>query len=352
MRAQILDFRVRREARHLVREARAALAVKRGLKTKRGDELEPVAVAMEDALRTDDRAGVRRQLPQLDALVDELTHRPTKSSLREYIQSIGTAILIALALRAFVVEAYKIPSASMYPTLEINDHIFVNKFLYGVRIPWTLTKLFEHSPKRGDVIVFIYPCEPEHDFIKRVVATAGQTVETRCDVLYVDGVAVPDTFVDHETFRDYDENSEQWASTLTQVDRFRESVPGHAYHVYGNPSMSTDSSGPRNFPIDPSSVPSCGKVTTPPQVFGHIEADPKLDDKTCTKPGFHYVVPPDHVFAMGDNRDDSNDSRSWGSVPLDNIKGKALFIWLSYGQLDRNDWKRFIRFGRIGNFVE
>src|ERR1700759_2247167 len=142
MRASFLDFRVRKEARHLVREARAALAVKRNLRGKSGGELEPVATA--------------------------------------------------LALRAFVVEAFKIPSSSMYPTLEINDHIFVNKFIYGVRIPWTTTKLFAlRGPPRGEVIVFIYPCDPDRDYIKRVVATAGQTVETRCGVLYVDGVAVP-----------------------------------------------------------------------------------------------------------------------------------------------------------------
>ena len=352
MRASLLDFRVRKEARHLVREARAALAVKRGLKSKSGGELEPVAVAMEDALRTDDRARVRRQLPQLDALVDELIRRPAKSTLRDYVESIGAAILIALALRAFVVEAFKIPSSSMYPTLEIGDHIFVNKFIYGVRIPWTTTKLFElRGPHRGEVIVFIYPCDPDRDYIKRVIATAGETVETRCGVLYVDGVAVPDTFVDQESYRDYNEDREQWEPNLTQVNRFHESVPDHAYSVFGYPHLGPDASGARNFPME-GVVPQCGKTTTPPQVFGRIEPDAKTDDKTCSKPGFHYVVPPGHIFAMGDNRDNSNDSRVWGSVPLDNVKGKALFIWLSYGQLDRKDWKSFIRFGRIGDFVD
>ncbi len=353
MRASFLDFRVRKEARHLVREARAALAVKRGLKSKSGGELEPVAVAMDDALRSDDRLRVRRQLPQLDALVDELIRRPAKSTLRDYVESIGAAILIALALRAFVVEAFKIPSSSMYPTLEIGDHIFVNKFIYGVRIPWTTTKLFElRGPHRGEVIVFIYPCDPDRDYIKRVIATAGETVETRCGVLYVDGVAVPDTFVDQESYRDYNEDREQWDASLTQVNRFHENVPDHAYSVFGNPRLGPDSSGPRNFPSDPGSTPQCGKTTTPPQVFGRIEADTKVDDKDCTKPAFHYIVPPGHIFAMGDNRDNSNDSRVWGSVPLDNVKGKALFIWLSYGQLDRKEWKSFIRFGRIGNFVD
>jgi signal peptidase I len=354
MRASLLDFRVRKEARHLVREARAALAVKRGLKSKSGGELEPVATAMDDALRTDDRTRVRRQLPQLDALVDELIRRPAKSTLRDYVESIGAAILIALALRAFVVEAFKIPSSSMYPTLEIGDHIFVNKFIYGVRIPWTTTKLFElRGPHRGEVIVFIYPCDPDRDYIKRVIATAGETVETRCGVLYVDGVAVPDTFVAQESYRDYDEDREQWATELTNVNRYHENVPDHAYSVYGYPQLSPNTSGVRNFPTE-GVVPQCGKTTTPPQVFGRVEPDVpgSTNDPTCTKPGFHYVVPPGHIFAMGDNRDNSNDSRVWGSVPLDNVKGKALFIWLSYGQLDKKDWKDWIRFTRVGNFVD
>jgi signal peptidase I len=349
VRASFLDFRVRKEARHLVREARAALSVKRGLRGKGGD-LETVTAGMEAALSADERLRVRRVLPVLDALVDELIRRPAKSTIRDYIESIGAAILIALALRAFVVEAFKIPSSSMYPTLEIGDHIFVNKFIYGVRIPWTTTKLFElRGPHRGEVIVFIYPCDPDRDYIKRVVATAGQTVETRCGVLYVDGVAVTDTFVDQESYRDYDEDREHWFDTLTTVNRFHEGVPDHAYSVYGSPSH--DDGPVRNFPRDLSNIPACGKTTSPPQVFGRVEVDTKaVDAKACEKQHFHYVVPPGHIFAMGDNRDNSNDSRVWGSVPLENVKGKALFIWLSYGKFDH--WLDWLRFTRIGNFVD
>src|SRR5206468_11496867 len=116
--------------------------------------------AVEHALTAKDLQRVRLGLPALDALVDELIKRQQKSTVRDYVESIGAAVLIALALRAFVIEAFKIPSSSMYPTLEIGDHIFVNKFIYGVRIPWTNTKLFElRGPKRGEVIVFMKPCE-------------------------------------------------------------------------------------------------------------------------------------------------------------------------------------------------
>src|SRR4051812_23458807 len=163
---------------------------------KAGD-LGQVTTEVEDGLAKEDLARVRRALPALDSLVDELIKRPPKSTTRDYVESIGAAVLIALALRAFVIEAFKIPSSSMYPTLEIGDHIFVNKFIYGVRIPWTNTKLFElRGPARGEVIVFMQPCEPDRDYIKRVVALAGDTVEVRCNVVYVGhgdqpGVAVP-----------------------------------------------------------------------------------------------------------------------------------------------------------------
>src|SRR4051812_27640643 len=166
-----------------------------GLAGKAG-ELEAVTNVVDQALGKEDLLGVRRGLPALDSLVDELVKRPAKSTTRDYVESIGAAVLIALALRAFVIEAFKIPSSSMYPTLEIGDHIFVNKFIYGIRIPWTSTKLFEiRTPKRGEVIVFIQPCEPDRDYIKRVVATEGQSVEVRCNVVYVDGEAVENELV-------------------------------------------------------------------------------------------------------------------------------------------------------------
>src|SRR4051812_9704462 len=185
-----------------------------GLAGKAGD-LEAMTNVVDQALGKEDLLGVRRGLPALDSLVDELVKQPPKSTTRDYVESIGAAVLIALALRAFVIEAFKIPSSSMYPTLEIGDHIFVNKFIYGVRIPWTNTKLFElRSPKRGEVIVFMQPCMPDKDYIKRVVATAGQSVEVRCNVLFVDGKAVESKLVaggDSCSYNDYDDYSDKWS---------------------------------------------------------------------------------------------------------------------------------------------
>src|SRR5262249_47779294 len=129
----------------------------------------------------------------------------------------------------------KIPSSSMYPTLEINDHIFVNKFIYGIRIPFTTIKLFEwRKPKRGEVIVFIQPCEPDRDYIKRVVATEGETVEVRCNVVYVNGKAVENHLVKGAgcTYRDQADESLQWSTRA--CSEYVEQVDGHEYHTYHN----------------------------------------------------------------------------------------------------------------------
>jgi len=116
-----------------------------------------------------------------------------KSTFREYAEAIIVALVLALFIRTFVVQAFKIPSGSMEPTLEIGDHILVNKFIYGVKIPFTSIQLFPlEKPKRGDVIVFIYPLDPSKDFIKRVVAVEGDTVKMVSRKLYINGVEAPD----------------------------------------------------------------------------------------------------------------------------------------------------------------
>jgi signal peptidase I len=369
MRAVTLDRRVRKEATLLVRDARAALALKPGLRGKGGD-LATVTSDVEKGLRERDMKRVRYHLPILDALVDELVKRPPKSSTRDYVESIGAAILIALALRAFVIEAFKIPSSSMYPTLEIGDHIFVNKFIYGVRIPYTKTKLFElRGPKRGEVIVFIYPCDPDRDYIKRVIALAGDSVEVRCNIVYVNGVAVPSTMIESGEqchYNDYDEQNDKWIPKT--CSRYRETVNGADYDTFhdperpardariaqGNPPPGGDA---RDFPARSMPFPpSCSqseealKAGNIEQVKGKIvETKNEAVAKTC-EPQLQYVVPPHHVFVMGDNRNNSNDSRVWGAVPIENIKGKALFIWLSYSSWGPFDWSG-IRWDRVGNFV-
>ena len=367
MRAASLDRRVKKEAAILVREARAALNLKKGLRGKAGS-LETATSEVEQGLAGKDLQRVRRYLPALDALCDELIKRPPKSTTRDYVESIGAAVLIALALRAFVIEAFKIPSSSMYPTLEIGDHIFVNKFIYGVRIPWTSTKLFElRDVKHGEVIVFMQPCQPDRDYIKRVVGLPGDKIEVRCDVVHVNGKALPSELVQAPPscqYQDVIEGTNEWYTK--RCSRYREDAQGLVYDTYHEDNrpildaqMTRDgdaiSGREKDFPKLDRLLRNCSNLAGPDDGRPARNQQPgrlvelKHTGGACEQQ-LQYEVPPGHVFVMGDNRNNSNDSRFWGPVPVENIKGKALFIWLSYSHWGPLDWSG-IRWGRIGNFV-
>jgi len=188
-----------------------------------------------------------------------------KSTIREYAEAAAIAILLALFIRAFVVQAFKIPSGSMEPTLLVGDHILVNKFLYGIKLPYLQTTLIPISdPERGDIIVFIYPEDKDKDFIKRVIGVPGDKIQMQGKQIFVNGLP----FDDRYGF--YDEKA-------------------------GNPNRS----------------------------FGPV------------------VVPKGHYFVMGDNRDHSMDSRFWGFVPSEAVKGKAFIIYWSWP-----NWQRFLHLVR------
>ncbi|HEY6476835.1 MAG TPA: signal peptidase I, partial [Polyangia bacterium] len=158
------------EGRHLVKEAQRILRRKSyRIPAAVAAEINADITAVNEALGGEDLDQLRKTIGALDDAMDKNLAFARKSTVREYSESIGVAVAVALLLRAFVVEAFKIPSGSMIPTLMIGDHIFVNKFIYGVRIPWTNIKygMDYRKPKRGEVIVFIYPKNPDQDFIKR-----------------------------------------------------------------------------------------------------------------------------------------------------------------------------------------
>lgn len=183
-----------------------------------------------------------------------------KSTLREYGEAAVIAILLALFIRAFVVQAFKIPSESMKPTLLVGDHILVNKFIYGIKLPFFQTTLIPiGSPDRGDIIVFIYPEDESKDYIKRVIGLPGDKLQIQGKQIFVNGLAFEDKY-----------------------GRYDDRV---------------------------------GNSIRPPEG--------KWD------------VPKGHYFVMGDNRDHSADSRFWGFVPSQNIKGKAFIIYWSWPNWDR-----------------
>ncbi len=349
-----LDRRVRKEASQIVQEARKGVhSYSYKLSKEVRATIEQHTTTLENAL--DDKgaskesaATIRRELYIVDELVDQHLAFARKSTGREYIESIGIAVLIALLLRAFVVEAFKIPSSSMIPTMEIGDHIFVNKFLYGVRLPYTTTRFFEfRSPERGEVVVFIYPCDPSKDFIKRIVALEGDTVEVRCDKLYVNSELVSSELQDAEKCEYWDIEAAGFHKERCSL--YRETVGDSSYSTIfsperpasdkrrdGNPTLAYgNSAGSHDFPLD--GIPTCANdlnVGETRDMDLRIAAMGKVveasnDQVGTCGPRQHYVVPKGHVFVMGDNRDNSSDSRVWGPAPIKNIKGKALFIWWS-----------------------
>jgi signal peptidase I len=302
--------RARDEGRHRVKEAQRILKKKSyRIPEAVAAQVKAAVAAVEEALRGTDLELVRKAIATLDDAMDEHLAFARKSTLREYSESIGVAVAIALLLRAFVVEAFQIPSGSMIPTLEVGDHIFVSKFAYGLSIPFTNTKVLKLAqPERGDVIVFKYPRDPSTDYIKRVVGLPGDVVEMRHDELYING---------------------------HMVERWRE--PNLHHPIDGGHGPPDEHDG--ELWIENLSGKKHETMQEPRGVMRDF-------DRT--------VVPQGHVFVMGDNRDNSSDSRVWGTVDRDLIKGKALIVWWSRGSSDGwglVGWMKSIRWGRFFQVV-
>jgi len=218
----------------------------------------------------------------------------------EYSVSFFPVILAVFVLRSFVVEPFKIPSGSMMPTLLIGDFILVNKFTYGIRLPIVNRKVISiNEPKRGDVMVFRYPPDPSLDYIKRVVGLPGDRIEYRGKRLWINGREIPLDPIGDYLSRERMQYSQRYLERLNGVE--------HEILLE------------RDVP----SLPSYGR------------AFPHSGNCNYNTEGMSCVVPAGHYFMMGDNRDNSSDSRVWGFVPDENIVGKAFFIWLNLNDLGR-----------------
>ncbi len=215
-------------------------------------------------------------------------------------------ILIVFLLRSFLFEPFKIPSGSMIPTLVVGDLILVNKFHYGIRLPVLNQKIISnHEPKAGDVIVFRYPVDPRIDYIKRVVGVPGDEVAYLNQKLSINGKPVAETRAEKPY---YDADSIRYAPMFT------EQLATVKHNILVNPDA--------------------GPPLIPKEAFVKFR-----DQCRYSAEGVVCKVPPGHYFVMGDNRDNSEDSRYWGFVPDENIVGRAFLVWMNFGNL-----------GRIGSF--
>jgi signal peptidase I len=254
-------------------------------------------------------AGVARRRAELDKMglrQDEDTTAQARQQLLmqpwwlDWTAGLFPVIAAVFLLRSFLFEPFKIPSGSMIPTLLVGDLILVNKFHYGIRLPVINTKLTDGTPpKRGDVMVFRYPPKPSLDYIKRVVGTPGDEVAYLNKRLTINGKAI-ETNVVPEFF---DEDSMRYMNQLEE-------------------KLSDKPHGLLNDADRPAFVPGA-------------EDFPYRDNCRYSVEGVVCKVPPGHYFMMGDNRDNSLDSRYWGFVPDKNIVGRAVFVWMNFGNLKR-----------------
>ena len=234
---QRLRRRAQAEARHLAHEARRIIKKKRyRIPDAVVSDVESAVNEVEQSLKGEDHERTRQALSRLDEKMDEHLAFARKSSLREYAESIGVAVAIALLLRAFVVEAFQIPSGSMIPTLEIGDHIFVSKFSYGIGIPFTHRRLVRFGqPKRGDIIVFRFPLDPDVDYIKRVVALPGEKVEVRKNEIFINGRPMSREFV-KEVCRYEDGPPVDGLRHERECERWLENLDGRMHTTIHNPA--------------------------------------------------------------------------------------------------------------------
>ena len=209
-------------------------------------------------------------------------------------------IITVFVLRSFLFEPFKIPSGSMIPTLLVGDLILVNKFTYGLRLPVLNTKITQgNAPQRGDVMVFRYPPKPSLDYIKRVVGVPGDTVAYLNKRLTINGQVQPVNSVPEF----FDEDA------MRYFKQFEETLNGNKHRMLNDDDR-------------PAFVPGAD------QFAGRDACSYTVEGVTCKVPAGHY-------FMMGDNRDNSLDSRYWGFVPEANIVGKAIFVWMNFGNLKR-----------------
>lgn len=260
------------------------------------------AVALLEAADIERRAGLEKMgITQVDG---DLAQAKVRLLMQpwwlDWTAGLFPVIVVVFVLRSFLFEPFKIPSGSMIPTLLVGDLILVNKFTYGVRLPVINTKVTQgNAPQRGDVMVFRYPPKPSLDYIKRVVGVPGDTVAYLNKRLSINGQTVPTQALPEY----FDEDA------MRYFKQFEEKLGDRSHRLLNDDDR-------------PAFVPGAD------QFEGRANCTYTIEGVTCK-------VPEGHYFMMGDNRDNSLDSRYWGFVPDENIVGKAFFVWMNFGNLKR-----------------
>jgi signal peptidase I len=254
-----------------------------------------------------------------------------KSAFREYFEAILIAVVLALLIRQFIVQAFKIPSGSMIPTLQIGDHLLVNKLLYRFR-----------DPRRGEIVVFKFPRDKEQDFIKRVIGLPGEEVALKDGVLFIDGVETDDSHADYE--------STSQGGKERSFAPFRVPVKGDTIR------LDSDRRELYGFLVA-NELGIVGRAKVDQFVKELVNRGSLMVDGKKVNT---WVVQHNYIFMMGDNRDNSYDSRFWGPVDVNNLVGKAMILYWSFDDSDHYfrirlgtiDFTfRKIRWSRIGDVI-
>ena len=304
-----------RSSRRLIRTVKWIIRKKgRFLAPREAEQAEVRILACEEAVERNSLHEIRASRKALKIFFDDNLRSYGKSPVRQNVEAIVIAVALALAIRAFVIQPFKIPSGSMLPTLLVGDHILINKFVYGSRIPFTDKIFFPFSEiDRGDIVVFKLSGDNATDFpmpgkgafyVKRTVGVAGDEIDISGRDVLINGRAVTQVYSGNYEYPDQ--------KFFSVADRYEQSLSGKNFSVIYKKGNSSTTSGKMSFPL---------------------------------------VVPKGRIFVMGDNRDNSYDSRFWGFVPVENVYGKAFMIHWSWN-LSNPGLANKVRWHRIFSGIE